>query len=140
MLSSSLFFHYRNLDTTTAGSAAYISLASFECLLPLSILQNNIGFTCSLIQPKYTCCQLNPGCRISCNQIIDMLCHKYERGYLFLTSFIALRGLIIGSFSFGSSYSRLQNSLIPFFFIAHHKIVSKSCSIKWFSKSSESLY
>ena len=93
MLSASLFFHYRNLNTTATKSAPYISLTSFKCLLPLSILQNNIEFTCSLIQPKYMCCQLNPGCRISCNQIIDMLYHKYKRSYLFLTSFIAFTRL-----------------------------------------------
>jgi hypothetical protein len=93
MLSPSLFFHYRNLNTTTTKSAPYISLTSFECLLPLTILQNNIEFTCSLIQPKYVCCQLNPGCRISYNQIVDMLCHKYNRSYLFLTSFIAFTRL-----------------------------------------------
>lgn len=140
MLSPSLLFHYRILSATTTKSAPCISLTSFKCLLPLTILQNDTEFTCSLIQPEYKCCQLNPGCHISCNQIIDMLCHKYKRSYLFLTSFIAFTRLLHWFIFIQLLYSHLQKSLFPFFFIAHNKIVSKSCCIKWFSKSSEGLY
>ena len=64
-----------------------------SCLIPLSILQNNTEFTCSLKQPMYVSCQFNPGCHISSNQVSDMFCHRYKRNYLFLTSSIAFTRL-----------------------------------------------
>ena len=73
MPSPSLPSHYRNFDTTTTESAPYISSTFPESLLPLAILQNEIEFTCSLKQPKYMSCQLNPGCRVSSNQVSDTL-------------------------------------------------------------------
>lgn len=93
MPGSSLCFHYKNFIVTINGSAPCISPTFLKRLLPLTILQNDTEFTCSLKQPEYQSCQLNPGCRISCNQIFNMLCHKYKRSYLFLTPSIAFTRL-----------------------------------------------
>lgn len=91
--SPSLHSHYKSFITTTTKSAPNISSTSFSCLLPLSILQNDVEFTCSLKQPEYKSCQLNPGCHVSSNQVTDTLCHGYKRNYPFLTSFIAFTRL-----------------------------------------------
>lgn len=53
-----------------------------------------------------------------------------------MTSLLPLRSFIIGSLAFSSYNTHLQKSLFPFFFIAHHNIVSNHCSIKWFENNS----
>jgi hypothetical protein len=93
MPSPSLSFDYRNVITTTTRSAPNFSRLSFSCPFPLPILQNEIEFTCSLKQPMYACCPLNPGCRVPSNQVSGTLCHRYKRNYLFLTSSFALTRL-----------------------------------------------
>jgi len=64
-----------------------------SCLLPLSILQNVIEFTCSLKQPEYMSCQLNPGCHVPSNQVSGSPCRRYKRNHLLLTSSFALTRL-----------------------------------------------
>ena len=73
MLNPSLHFHYKNFITTTIKSAPYNLPTSFWYLLPLTILQNIVEFTCSLKQPMYASCQLYPECRVSNNQVADTL-------------------------------------------------------------------
>jgi hypothetical protein len=97
MLSPSLHFHYRNFITTTTKSAPNISSTSFSCLFPLAILQNDVEFTCSLKQPKYMSCPLNPPDnyrdRVFSNQVSNTLCHRCKRNHLFLTSSFAFTRL-----------------------------------------------
>lgn len=93
MLSPSLQAHYKPFIATTTKSAPNISSTSFSCLLPLAILQNDVEFTCSLKQPKYMSCPLNPGCHVFSNQVSNTLCHRCKRNHLFLTSSFAFTRL-----------------------------------------------
>jgi hypothetical protein len=95
MPSPSLHVHYKHFNTTTTRSAPYISTTSMLSASPVSwrVLQNDTEFTCSLKQPKYMSCQLNPGCRVSSSQVSDTLSHGYKRNYPFLTSPFALTRL-----------------------------------------------
>jgi hypothetical protein len=88
-----LHVHYKHFIATTTKSAPNISSTSFSCLFPLTILQNDVEFTCSLKQPKYLSCQLNPGCHVFSNQVSNTLCHGYKRNYPFLTSSLAFTRL-----------------------------------------------
>ncbi len=93
MLSPSLQAHYKPFITTTTKSAPNISSTSFSCLFPLAIFQNDVEFTCSLKQPKYLSCPLNPGCHVFSNQVANTLCHRCKRNHLFLTSSFAFTRL-----------------------------------------------
>ena len=114
MLNPLLHFHYKNFITTTIKSAPYNLPTSFWYLLPLTILQNIVEFTCSLKQPMYASCQLYPECRVSSNQVADTLYHQYSRNYRFLTLFIALRGFIVGYVSFSSHTCTYRNHSFRF--------------------------
>jgi len=50
--------------------------------------------------------------------------HRYKRNYLFSTSSIALTRLQRWFTCVQLTYTYLQKSLFPFFFVAHYKIVS----------------
>jgi len=136
MLSPSLHFHYKNFITTTTKSAPNISSTSFSCLFPLAILQNDVEFTCSLKQPKYLSCQLNPGCHVFSNQVSNTLCHGYKRNYPFLTSSFALTRLHHWFTFVQLIVFTPTEVLLPFFLIAHNLSVSNSRCIRWFSNYS----
>jgi hypothetical protein len=104
MLTPSLHSHYRSFNTTTNESAPYTSPTFPESLLPLSILQNDIEFTCSLKWPVLRSCQLYPGCgvagifRTSATLITDTnvtTCFSHRN--------LPYRGFVVGSLSFSST-------------------------------------
>ena len=70
------------------------------------------------------------------NQVAVTLDCRHERNHPLLTSLLALRGFIIGSFAFSSDDTHLLRSLSQFFLIAHHRYVSIICSIRWFENYS----
>jgi len=88
----------RSISITETSSLLQLSLPPISqphpcCLFPLSILQNDIEFTCSLNQPECLSCQLNPGCHVFSNQVSNTLCNGYKRNYPFLTTPFALTRL-----------------------------------------------
>ena len=104
MLTPSLHSHYRNFNTTTNESDPYTSPTFPESLLPLSILQNDIEFTCSLKWPVLRSCQLNPGCgvagifRTSTTLVIGTHVITY-----FPHRDLLSRGFVTGLFTFSST-------------------------------------
>src|SRR4051812_23625764 len=88
--------------------------------------------------PYQSAANLTPGCHVTSNQVAVTLNCGYERNYPLLTSLLALRGFIIGSFAFSSDDTHLLRSLSQFFLIAHHRYVSIICSIRWLKTTPES--
>ena len=131
MLTPSLHSHYRSFITTTNESAPYISPTFPESLLPLSILQSDVEFTCSLKWPVLRSCQLNPGCDVA--SISDRPPH-FVIGTTVTTYFshrnLPYRGFVTGSFPFSSISTHLQGSKSPFFLTAHYILVSQICSVR----------
>ncbi len=118
MLSPSLHTHYRYFTTTTTESAPYISSTFPASLLPLSILQSDVEFTCSLKWPVLRSCQLYPGCdvagifRTSSTLITDTnvtTCFPHRN--------LPYRGFIVGSLSFSSTVLTYRNHCSRFFLI-----------------------
>jgi hypothetical protein len=106
------------------------------CLLPLSILQNDTEFTCSLKQPKYLSCQLNPGCRVFSNQVSNTPCHRHKRNHLFLTSPFALTRLLHWFTCVQLIVFLPSGILIPVFPYRSPPSSFQLSSIRWFNNCS----
>ena len=131
MLTPSLHSHYRSFNTTTNESAPYISSTFPESPLPLSILQNDIEFTCSLKWPVPCSCQLYPGCgvasifRTPATLITDTTvttCFPHHN--------LLYRDFIVGSFSFSSKVLTYRNHCSRFSLAVHNTGVSARCSVR----------
>ena len=134
MLSPSLHFHYRSFSTTTIDSAPYISSTFSESLRPLSILQSDVEFTCSLKWPVLCSCQLYPGCgvasifRTSVTLITDTnvtTCFSHHK--------LRFRGFIVGSLAFSSTVLTYRDHCPRFSLTVHHTSVSTKCSVRRFA-------
>ena len=136
MLNPSLHAHYRHFITTTVESAPCRSSTSFDVRFLVSICRNRAGFTCSLLQPEYMSCQLNPGCHVPSNQVSGTLCCRTNVGFCFWHRLFRLRGLIIGSLSFNSLYPHLRKSLLPLFLNRSPPNPLEFRSIRWFGNYS----
>lgn len=109
----------RSPSVTEDSSLLRLSLPAVSqphlcCLFLLSILQNDTAFNCSLNQPEYKSCQLNPGCHVFSNQVSNTVCNGYKRNYPFSTSSFALTRLPNRFILIQLYHVHLRKSLFPF--------------------------
>jgi hypothetical protein len=133
MLTPSLPSHYRKFITTTNESAPYNSFTFPESLLPLSILQSVVEFTCSLKWPVQRSCQLYPGCGVaSIFRTPSTLITDTTVTTCFSHRNSLYRDFIVGSFSFSSKVHTYRNHCSRFSLTVHHTRVSAKCSVRQF--------